>query len=381
VLGVLTIVTYGTWYYGYGVLIEPIHDDQHWSRGLLGTVFGVAILVNGLGAAAGGRLLDRAGPRSAFLVAAVVSSSFLVVASYQHDPYAFGLAFGIGGGITGALGFYHVTQAAAARSAPGRPARAISRLTIIGALSSPIFLPLTAWLVQATDWRTTLRIDAGILAVAFLAAAAIVPDRRNAGGRPAGRAIDAFRAAWLARPFRRLLAATLLAGAAMDIMLAFQVPIMRDAGLTLGTAATIAGLRGFAQLAGRLPLGLALRRIPARIALTGAYALGSLAALLLLGSGWIVAAIAYSAVAGIATGASSPLQGIYTAEVVGDRDLGLLLGVQQALYGIAGASGPVAVGILYAVTESWTSAIVLAAAGFVGAAALLATKHPLTTAP
>ena len=93
----------------------------------------------------------------------------------------FGACYAIGGGSIGALGFYHVSQAAAARAAePKRRSRAIARLTMLGALSSPIFLPLTAWLVQAMTRRTTVLFDAAAVALAFLAAAALVPDHGTA---------------------------------------------------------------------------------------------------------------------------------------------------------------------------------------------------------
>ena len=85
-------------------------------------------------------------------------------------------------------------------------------------------------------------------------------------------------------------------------------------------------------------------------------------------------AVAYSLLAGAATGASSPLQGIYTTELVEEHDLGLLLGVQQALYGVAGAAGPILVGVALAVTESWVPAIVLTTLGFAGAAFVLRGK-------
>ena len=344
-LGVLTIAAYGCWYYGFGVLLDPIHDAEGWSRGALGSVFGAALFVNGIGAAAGGRLLDSAGPRRTFLLAALLGGGGLAAASLQHSVWGFAVAYAIGGGSVGALGFYHVTQAAAARASPARPAEAIARLTIIGALSSPIFLPLTAWLVEAGDWRSTLQINAVAIAVAFAVAAVCVPDHR-VRHQERGSARAAFETAWQSLAFRRLLGATLLSGAAVDIMLAYQVPIMRAAGLPLAAAATIAGLRGFAQLAGRLPLAWVLRAMSARAAFAWANLLAAVSALFLLVSGALPFALAYSLLAGVATGAISPLQGIYTAELVDRRDLGLLLGVQQALYGVAGAAGPVLVGVL-----------------------------------
>jgi predicted MFS family arabinose efflux permease len=369
-LGLLTIVAYGTWYYGFGVLLDPIHHTERWSRGALGVVFGAAIFVNGIGAAVGGRLVDAAGPRRTFLLASLLGGGGLAAASYQHSLLGFGACYAIGGGSIGALGFYHVTQAAAARTTPANPTQAIARLTMIGALASPIYLPLTAWIVEASGWRTTLRLDAAATAFAFIVAAACVPDQHEIHSER-GSARAAFRAAWLGTAFRRLLVATLLSGAAADIMLAFQVPIMRAAGLPLAAAATIAGLRGFAQLGGRVPLGVVLRAAPARVALSAANLLGAIAALILLVSGSLPLAVAYSLLAGLATGASSPLQGIYTAELVDRRDLGLLLGVQQALYGVAGALGPALVGLMLAVTSSWIPAVALTALGFAGAAYVL----------
>jgi MFS family permease len=369
-LGFLTIAAYGSWYYGFGVLLDPIHQSEGWSRGALGGVFGAAIFVNGAGAAVGGRLLDAGGPRRTFLIAALLGAGGLAAASFQHSLVGFALAYAIGGGSIGALGFYHVTLAAAARSAPLRSSQAIARLTMIGALASPIFLPITAWLIESSDWRITLRFDAVAVGLAFLIAAACVPDHRVQGQRR-GSALAAFRTAWVRIAFRRLLVATLLSGAAADIMLAFQVPIMRAAGLPLAAAATIAGIRGFAQLAGRVPLGLVLRTMPARVALASAHLLAAIAALALLASGALPLALAYSLLAGTATGASSPLQGIYTAELVDHRELGLLLGVQQALYGLAGACGPILVGALLALTNSWVPAIALTTIGFAGAAFML----------
>ena len=369
-LGLLTITAYGGWYYGFGVLLEPIHRDQGWSPAALGAVFGGAILVNGVGAAFGGRLLDRAGPRRTFLLAMLIGAGGLVAAATQHNVVAFGLCYAVGGGSIGALGFYHVTLAAAARAMPSRGAQAIARLTMIGAFSSLIFLPLTAWLVQATSWRVTLTIDAATVGVSFLLAAMVVPDHRGPTRSP-GRGRDVLAQAWRGHSFRRLLLATLLSGAAVDIMLAFQVPIMRAAGLPLAVAAAVAGLRGVAQLLGRVPLGRVLRRVSTRRALAFAHLGAAASALLLLGSGTLPIAICFGLVAGASTGASSPLQGIYTAELVETEHLGLLLGVQQAFYGIAGAAGPIVAGALLTATGSWTTTLVLTAVAFVMAALVL----------
>ena len=44
-LGLLTIVGYGSWYYAFGVLLEPILDDTGWSERWLVSSFSTTGLV------------------------------------------------------------------------------------------------------------------------------------------------------------------------------------------------------------------------------------------------------------------------------------------------------------------------------------------------
>ena len=171
-LGVVTIVAYGVAYYSYGVLIDPIHAGTGWSTAALGAVFSGVLVVGGAGALAGGRLVDRLGTRPAFLIAGTIGAAAIALSSYQHALLAFAVAYAVGAGVMSALGFYHVTQPAAIRAAGDQPQRAVVWLTILGAFASPIFLPLTAALVNALGWRDTIRVLAAIAAVTFLAAAA-----------------------------------------------------------------------------------------------------------------------------------------------------------------------------------------------------------------
>ncbi len=132
--------------------------------------------------------------------------------------------------------------------------------------------------------------------------------------------------------FRRWVLASLISGAAVDVILVYQVPVMIAAGLPIGAAASIGGLRGFAQLGGRIPLSPILRRLGARQTIVLSFLIGAAGTLLLLASGHIVPAIIYSVLAGAAIGAMYTLQGIYTNELVGQADLSLLMGAQSAVF-------------------------------------------------
>ncbi len=371
-LGLVTVVAYGACYYAYGVLIQPIHADTRWSLASLGAVFSAVLALNGVVGVVGGRLSDRVGTRLPFLAAGTLGAGAMMASSYQTSFAGFAVCYAFGCGIVGAMGFYHITQPAAARVHPEDPSRAIVWLTILGVFASPIYLPLTAKLIQWTGWHTTIRIEAATVAVALLLAARVVNAR--AAHQPVQkleRARDAMAAAWKRRAFRAWVAATLLGGAAADVMLVYQVPAMIAGGLPITTAATIAGARGLAQLAGRVPLSPTLRRLGARRTLVAANLAAGVAAALLLESGNLVVALTYTVLAGASLGAISTLQGIYTHELIEPRHLGMLMGAQQAIFGVGGAVGPVLAGALIDSTGTYTATLAATTAVFAASATIL----------
>jgi predicted MFS family arabinose efflux permease len=368
-LGLVTIAAYGACYYSFSALIDPVATSTGWPAPALGAVFSAVLLISGIGGPAGGRLLDRAGPRRVFLLAAAIGPAGLLAASFQASFAGFAVAYAAGCGLTGALGFYHVTQATAVRAAPGRTDSAIIWVTIAGALASTVYLPLTAYLAAHLGWRAAIRVQAATLTAAFAVAAIFIPAAPASSSgpvrQPAGAALAV---AWKSPAVRAWVLATLLAGASTDLMLAYQVPAMTAGRLTAATAASIAGARGLAQLAGRLPLGPAIRLLGIRGALVAASVLAAAAAFALAVGGRLPAALAYCLLGGISLGAMSALQGIYTSQLADPADLGMLLGAQQAAYGIGGAAGPALGAALLALTGSYRPVMAAAAAGFLASA-------------
>jgi MFS family permease len=368
----LTIIGYGACYYAYGVLIGPISADTRWPDAALGAIFSATLVITGIGGMVAGRVLDRRGPRPVFLLAGTAGAGAMLLASVQGALLPFAIAYAGGCGLVGALGFYHITQAAAARTAPAAPARAIIWLTLFGAFSSPVYLPLTAWLTQAAGWRGAIQVEAGTVAVAFVLAALLISNPgRSQPGQPAGRPAGVLRAAWRSPLVRAWLAATLLGGAAVNALIVYQVPVTTRAGLPLGIAAAVAGFRGLAQLAGRLPLTALTGKLGARTTLVLAYTLAAAVTLLLFVGGTLAPVLVLSLLAGAAIGAVYALQGVYAYELIDPRHLGTLLGIQQAVFAAGGALGPLAAGALLGTTGSYTPAVTIISAGFAAAAAVL----------
>jgi predicted MFS family arabinose efflux permease len=371
---VLTIVTYGAAFYAFGVLIAPIAAETHWPQAALGAIFSGVLLITGIGGILAGGVLDRFGEQPLFAVAATLGAGALLVAASQTRLLGFALSYAVGCGLIGALGFYHITQTVAARVAPVAPAKAIIRLTLLGALAGPVYLPLTAWLCSAIGWRGAVRVEAVSVAAAFVVTLLFVRGRGERPSRSEGSrdgALRALRRALRDRPMQRWLAATLLAGAATDAILLYQVPAMVSLGLPLSIAASLAGFRGAAQFAGRLPLGPIVTRLGSRRTVVVDLFVVALAAPLLFFSAHLVGALAFSFIVGAATGAFSALQGIYTHELADPAHLGALLGTQQALFEVGGALGPVTAGVLLGVTGSYAPMVVAVSGGLIAAGLLL----------
>lgn len=352
VLGLITIAVYGAWFYSFGVLLDPIVEDTGWSETAVAAVFSTSSLVAGLGALAGGWVLDRWGSRLVFAVAAVVGGGALALAAWATTAAAFALAGAIGGGVLAALGFYHVTQTVAVRVSPGSEDRAIAVLTIWGAFASVVYIPASAWLVTRFDWRVTLLTLAVTTAVALLVGAATIDTRPRGDVSRSPVFRDIGRRSLLTGPARRFLISQGLAGIGVGTILVYQVPAMTAAGLALGAASFWAGFRGFAQLGGRLPLMPIVRRFGVANSLRIAYAaiaVGSIA-LAFSGNQWLAAT--YAVAAGFGIGAVSPLIGMHSKNVYGEASLGTAMGLVSLVFHVANAVGPVAAAIVSDATGS-----------------------------
>jgi predicted MFS family arabinose efflux permease len=177
---------------------------------------------------------------------------------------------------------------------------------------------------------------------------------------PSTKPITALREALRSPVVRRMFVAYIIGGIAFSTVLVYQVPIMTHAGLSLGLAGTLAGFRGLCQILGRVGLTRSLNRWGSGPLLLVAYTLSGGGVLLLL-SGSVAAAVAFAVVAGAGFGAMSPLQAIHSRERFAAADLGLLMGMQGAVVGLAGGIGPLLGGAMRDATGSWTWVVVAAA--------------------
>ena len=347
-LGVATIGAYGVVQYAIGVLVPAIGRDTQWSTGTLAAAFSVGVLLSGPAAVASGYTLDRIGSRPVLLGALAIGATLLSASSWSTAPAAFVVLWGLGAAAVGGGLYYPVTMAAVSRLYPRRRAAALSVLTLLGALASPLFYPLAGALIELLGWRAALRALVAVLVMLALpaalfagapGAAAVAGSVRRAGG---WRAVPG-ALAQIDAPTGRLLLTLVIASAATSALMLHHVAALQAAGLSLAVASGFAGARGLMQIPGRLVLAPAVRVLGLRGSLGGAYvaavvAAGALWIALVIGGAWAMAVV-FAIAGGFAVGLQSPLNGLLAAETYGDARLGTLSGVAQLLTSLSGAAG------------------------------------------
>ena len=188
IVGALSItetVSYGILYYAFAAFLVPMQRDLGFSAAQLTGAFSLSLLVAaGVGIVVG-RHLDRHAPR-AVMTGGSVAGALLVLAWSQVESLAAFYAIWVAIGVVMAMVLYEVafTVLAKAFPEPGERRRAMTAMTLVAALASFIFLPLSQALIDAYGWRDALVVLAVILGVTTVPLHAIALRVRRARATP-----------------------------------------------------------------------------------------------------------------------------------------------------------------------------------------------------
>jgi MFS family permease len=387
-LGVITIVTYGTSQYLFGLLVLPAGRDLGAARGQISGAYSLGLVVAGLLGVPVGRFVDRHGARPVLMLGSAVSILSLIGLSRVRSLLWFYALWAGGNGFAMALTLYPVTFVVVANWFERRRGSAMGLLTMIGGLSSPIFTPLTGWLIAGHGWRTALLLLALAQAAMLPVEAALVRRRPEDLGLhpdglpPAAGAPSPETGADAGGAFRRpafwLLTLAGSAGLlAANALLVHQVPYMTGRGLDPVLAASVAGLGGLASVPGRALLYAPRERVAPQRLLTFSFAAMGLATVMLLLARSAALFVAYAVVFGVGYGTVNPLRALAMADHFGRRAFGAITAAQNLAAVLSAAAGPILAGGLYDLTGSYRPALIaVAAACLLAALATAAAPAP-----
>ncbi|HZO74929.1 MAG TPA: MFS transporter [Ktedonobacteraceae bacterium] len=388
VLGITTIISYGTSQYLFGILVVPISASLHWDRASISSAYAFGLIVAGVLGVPVGRLLDRWGARLLMSIGSIVAALSLMSMAQVQALWQFYALWSGGLGVATALTLYPVTFTVVANWFVRKRGLALAVVTLIGGLSSPICVPLTGALVANIGWRETLIVlgCAQLLLALPLHAFMVRRHPEDLGLSPDGEARQTIHTtgplpgaslqdALRSSVFWMLTASLSLVVLGNTVIFVHQVAFLIGRGYDPVLAATLYGALGLVSLPGRYVFNVLSVRMSAQrllaISILGQAA--GIAVLVLAPS--LLWVLLYVLLYGTAYGAFSPLRASVMADHFGRRAYGSITAIQGVPIAICGGLGPIGAGWLYDTLHHYELAFWLCVVAF-----LLATIGILMTA-
>ncbi len=348
------LISWGTLYYTFALLFEHFERDLALSRVDAAFALSVALLAEGCGGFMVGRLIDAGRARVVMTGGSLLAACGLIALSFAQNQWQLYAAWIVIGAAMSAT-LYQPAFSVLIRRFPTDFRRAIITLTIIGGLSSTVFIPLTAWLISAFGWRDAV----GMLALLHVLVCAPIHAfalRFEPPARSASPSAAANELGELTRqlPFWGLAVFFLLFTGIASAMAGHLVSILRERQLPEAWVIAVPASIGLLQVAGRLVLFVTEKHVNLHqanrwIVLLLPAALGVLA--LGLHSPW--AGLLYALLYGLANGMITVVKATAMATYVSQPRAASLNGLLAFPTAIARAAAPSLLAVMWTATGDY----------------------------
>jgi len=367
------------------VFLRFIAKDTGWSVAAISGAMTIGFLAMAVGSMAWGNLSDRFGPRPVVMAGSVLLAAGLALASRTTNLLAFQFLFGIVvGGACAAI--FAPMMACVTGWFDTHRSLAVSLVSAGIGVAPMTMSPLAAWLISHHDWRTSMQIIAGLVAVLMIPAALLV--RRPPGlesNAPAAIEIEpqagmSLRQAIGSPQFIILLATNFFCCATHSGPIFHTVSYAITCGIPTIAAVSIYSLEGLAGLGGRVAFGLMGDRFGAKRVLVSGLLLQAFGALAYVFVRQLDEFYAAAALFGFVYGGVMPLYAVLARENFPLRMMGTVIGGTAMAGSLGMATGPVAGGLIYDTFASYTWLYVGSSAMGLGAFLIAMTFKPFAKA-
>ncbi|MBI2686801.1 MAG: MFS transporter [Acidobacteria bacterium] len=250
-LCVTQVVSWGTLYYAFSVLLGPMGAGHGWSVPEMVGAFSGSLLVTGICAYPAGKTIRRFGGPAVMSTGSAVGSLALLTVAFAPSLSVFYAGWAIAG-VAMATTLYEAAFAALAAIYDEDYKRAVTFVTFAGGFASTVFWPLTERLTVWAGWRDTLLLYAGLHLLVCL------PLHRY--GLPHVGAADVLETgpgvtvSELLRQTQFLLLgiSMTLYAVVFSVISVHLIPLLQAKGASLQQAAWLAAVAGPMQVIGRL---------------------------------------------------------------------------------------------------------------------------------
>ncbi len=335
----ITLLTVGL-RLGVGPFFIPLVQDLGISRGELGTIVAVGMLVYGLAAPLAGHLAQTRGARFTLLLGTAITVIALAWSVLTKSIPAFAIAFGpllsVGLTLTSPVALTPLISRWFVR----QRGKALFYLSTGSMAGIAVMTPVLTLGVEQIGWRATL-VAFAVLFVILVVPASLLVIRENPpqGADGDGQAVVAAGSPVLAplaglgnlramrtSYFWKITAGLFACGFSMNLLGTQGVPMLVDHGFDPLVASLGIGLIGLVAIAGTVTLGQLADRVPRRTLLSLIYLIRALGfiGLLVAVQRWQLYAVAV--VAGLVWAGSIALSSAILADLFGVRMVGVLYG-------------------------------------------------------
>ena len=358
----------------FGAFFNPMREDFGWSYGLTSLALSIGMLVGGFFGPIGGYLLDKLGGRTVILWGIVIMGASTVLLSLTPNILFLILMFGIFTSIGTTGAGTSTGLVLLARWFRRRREIALGLVTAGLSAGGLVMVPLAAYLIQATDWRTAwVVLGAIILGLGFPVTFLLLRnDPRDMGLLPdgdweppqgdpnsqarAGRTpleAESWAAPLRSVPYWQITGAYFVCGCTTGIVSTHFIPYAQDKGMALTTAATAFGIMSFLNIAGVVIASALANTFQRKNLLATVYAMRGLgyAILVVAPAPWGI--WGFAAIMGFSWIATLPLNTSLTADIYGLKYLGTLSGVASLAHQVGQGGTILLAGILRDVTGSY----------------------------
>ncbi len=390
-------VNYGA-RYSFGVFLKPMCEDLGWSRSVVSFAASLAILSYGTGSILSGRLLDRFAPRWIITAGCALAAFGFILTPFITTPFqlylVYGVLYGLGASFMGAT----VGISSVGKWFNRKRGVAIGIATMGIGVGTMVLTLLAGIVVKFFDWKTGF-VVLGILIFVLCTIVSqffmgkthpeeygLLPDGATAPpGKPErlpDRTTPSYRetSGLLLKDSRFWMLAVCFGFAIMTHMTVFihQVAYAESYGIDRVVAASSLGIIGIASIVGRFFFGWLSDRLddPKHSACLGFACMAAAVTILMLLHS-IEYFYLYACLFGFGYGSLSAMIPILTVDRFGRRISGTAFGlITFFTTGLGGSLGPVAGGLVYDLTGSYTHAWQINLAGLIFVTALIQFLKP-----
>ncbi len=373
-LGLTQIVGWGSMFYAYGVLMQPMEAELQISRSVVVGAYSMALLISGCLSMLAGSIVDRIGGRLLMGAGSLLAAVMLAFLSNVNSVLSLYLVWaGIGVAMSATL--YQSAFAVLTQVFDNGYRRAITMVTLFGGFASTVFWPLTQFLSDHVGWRDTWLIYAAVNLLLCFPIHWRLPEFSPAADMHAHRRTHkaGMTAVLRERRFYLLTSALTFNALVFSAMSLHMMSILQSKGISAAHAAAIGAMIGPMQVLGRLLETTFGRNTSSyKVGMIAMWLLPMALILLFTPTNWFAMFVLFAAMYGIGNGVMTIVRGTLPAEWYGRDIYGAISGAMAAPVMIAIAAGPFVASLVYSATGGYTGTL-LALIAICGAGAILYT--------